>query len=312
MRIKSVRSSSIAELNERTNTFVAASGYEQRSVAISQSVSTPHRRLALCFKEWPEALARPENDRMFRDRHFVMEEVGGDESDRVQALVRQIREGAPEGGIGFDVSSMTRAWHGAIIRELWAADTDRDIETFFAYVPAKFKRPPLQSTRNEVVAPVDGFVGLSMPDLPIAAVIGLGYEKERALGLQQLLDPERTMLMVPRTGDHDPFYSEVRKNNCGILYKTRSEWTFEYSLKDPAATFSSLSSIVLGLRESYRVVLASLGPKIFGILCLLLATRIAGVSVWRASSGVHGKPRDAVADLNRLVVLKAIWGPDSG
>jgi hypothetical protein len=45
--------------------------------------------------------------------------------------------------------------------------------------------------------------------LAIAAIIGLGYEKERALGIQQLLDPHRTILFVPKSGDAHPFYAEI-------------------------------------------------------------------------------------------------------
>jgi hypothetical protein len=246
-------------------------------------------------------------------RGFDLETVGGNESNIVQAVVSSIAQPAFSSAkaLAFDISSMTRAWHGAIVRELWATETDRDIETFFAYVPAKFKRPLLRSAPNEFVAPVNGFAALRTPDLPVSAVIGLGYEKERALGLQQLLDPGQTMLMVPRSGSRDPYYPDVRKNNRGILHRTPPEWVFEYSLAEPAATFSVLASIVSGLRESHRVVLASLGPKVFGLLCFLLATRFSDVSVWRVSSGVHGRPRDALADLARLVVFRAVWGSEA-
>ena len=135
-----------------------------------------------------------------------------------------------------------------------------------------------------------------------------GYEKDRALGLQQLLDPFRTMLMVPQSDGLDRYYPAVLKSNQQILNRTAPEWIFPYSLTAPAATFSMLASVVDGLRESYRVVLASLGPKMFGLLCFLLATRFEDVSVWRVSSGVHGEPRDADADLDRMVVLSAVWG----
>ena len=166
----------------------------------------------------------------------------------------------------------------------------------------------MRSARNEFVAPVYGFASLATPDLPVAAIMGLGYEKERALGVQQLLDPQQTMLLVPRSSERDPFYAEVLHSNRDILSRTPQESVFEYSLSDPAATFARLASVVAGLRETYRVVLISLGPKILGLLCFLLATRFPDVSVWRVSSGVHGRPRDAFADLGRVVVMSTMWG----
>ena len=174
--------------------------------------------------------------------------------------------------MAFDISVMTRAWHGAIVRQLWTMEAERELETFFTYVPARFTRPPVRLFPNEYVAPLDGFASLTTPNLPVAAVIGLGYERERALGLQQLLDPERTMLMVAKGEDKDSYYPEVLRSNRDILRRTPPEWVFEYSLNEPAATFAILASVVAGLRESYRVVLASLGPKLYG-LCVFCSPR---------------------------------------
>ena len=310
MRLRNVRESSIAELNARTGAFITACGYEHRAPEISRLITAEGRRIAICFNEWTSAVARPENEQEFRTRGFELVQVGGNEPRVVQQLVSDVARSvfASERAVAFDISSMTRAWHGAIVRQLWTMEVSRTAEAFFAYVPATFRKPPMRSARNEFVAPVYGFASLATPDLPVAAIMGLGYEKERALGVQQLLDPQQTMLLVPRSSERDPFYAEVLHSNRDILSRTPQESVFEYSLSDPAATFARLASVVAGLRETYRVVLISLGPKILGLLCFLLATRFPDVSVWRVSSGVHGRPRDAFADLGRVVVMSTMWG----
>jgi hypothetical protein len=311
MRLRSVRDSTLDQLNERAGVFVAACGYEHRSCAISRLVTAPERKIALCFKEWPDAIARHENQRKFTESGFECEDVGSNEPGKVRAVVSRVTEPAfrLSKAISFDISSMTRAWHGAIVSELRRLDTNSEVETLFAYAPGKFTGPLRRQYPNEFVEPLEGFAALSPPDLPVAAIIGLGYEKDRALGLEQLLDPERTMLLVPKSGEQDKYFPEVLKSNRRILARTLRERIFYYSIAEPAATFATLASIVSDLRESYRVVLASLGPKVFGLLCLLLASRFPDVSVWRVSSGVHGQPRDARADLNRAVVISAVWGP---
>lgn len=311
MRLKSVRGSSISELNARSGAFIAACGYEHRSAALSRVVTGPEQKTAFCFREWSEALSRKDNEKELRGQGFDLQTVGGNDSQRVQNLVGSVAMRAFSSGkaIAFDISAMTRAWHGAIIREIRTIEYASEVEVFFAYVPAKFNPPPHRSLPNEFVAPVDGFASLSTPDLPVAAVIGLGYERERALGLEQLLDPERTMLLVPKTENNDLFYPEVLKSNKNILIKTPSDWIFNYSLAEPAATFAMLASIVSGLRESYRVVLASLGPKMFGLFCFLLATKFNDVSVWRVSSGIHGHPRPVYEDMDRVTVVSTVWEP---
>jgi hypothetical protein len=254
-------------------------------------------------------MAREHNEQEFVKRGFTLEAVGGNEPAKVQQVVGRVTAAAllSGGASAFDISSMTRAWHGALVRELWTTECNCALEVFFAYAPAQFRRSAQKSWPNEFVEPAHGFAALSTPDLPVAAVIGLGSERERALGLQQWLDPSRTMLLVPNSGAGDRFHAEVRKSNRDLLARTPHEWVFPYSPFEPAATFSMLASIVDGLRSSYRVVLASLGPKIFGLLCFLLATKFDDVSVWRVSSGVHAHPRDAHADLEHLTVVSTIW-----
>ncbi|KAA6465276.1 hypothetical protein DYQ86_04850 [Acidobacteria bacterium AB60] len=276
-------------------------------------ITGPERKTAICFEEWPDVLARPKNEKELANAGFNMFLGNGGDSHQVEIIVEReaIEAGRDSRSMAFDISSMTRAWHGGIIRQLRSMELDRDFETFFAYVPAKFTPPSARVPPNEIVAPVDGFASLAVPDLPIAAVIGLGYEPERALGLQQYLDPQLTLLMTPKTGDSDPFYAALRHNNRGLLNRTDSKWIFEYDLTEVAGTFSTLASVVGGLRESYRVVLVSLGPKIFGVLSFLLAAKFRDVSVWRVSAGMHGRPRDAFADMNRVVVASALWEPSN-
>jgi hypothetical protein len=267
----------------------------------------------MCFEESPDVLSRGKNEIEFTERGFVKYTVRGNDPKRVQDIVGEVVTVATKSSksVAFDISSMTRSWHGGIVRQLRTMEIESELETFFAYVPAMFKEPSDRIVPNEFVEPVDGFASLTAPDLPITLVIGMGYERERALGLQQMLDPNLTILMIPKSGDNDPYYIELMRNNKSILDRTDDNRVFEYELSEPAAVFATLASLVAGLRETSRVVLASLGPKIYGLLCFLLATRFSDVSVWRVSSGSHAKPRDVLADIRKTVVVSAIWEPSN-
>jgi len=313
VHITALRDSTIGELNSRASVFIAACGYEARSSALVSRIDLSRgTRVALCFTEWKSELSRRKNEDVFRNANFIMKEVSGRDSSAIAQLVLDAIGGdTPDTALAIDVSAMTRAWHGAIIRTLRSVNVERDIEAYFAYVPARFSKPPGHNPSYEIVAPVEGFASLSPPDLPVAAIIGLGYERERALGLQQLLDPKRTILMVPRfRSRNDRFYTEVLKSNRDILARTPREFQVDYWLDEPAATFGALASLVSKLIPSYRVVLASIGPKMLGILCFLVAAQFPQVSVWRASSGVHAHPRESFGDVDHAIVLSTTWSPD--
>lgn len=312
MQLRSVKDGSPSELVARTSSLIVGCGYEHRSQGVSSGLlDLPPNRHALCFREHADAIARSENEAFFTSRGFSLQEVGSDDVKAVQSITHDALAAAVSlgKGVAFDISTMTRSWHGAIISQLRLESYASQVETFFAYAPAQFAPPHLSTVPNEFVSPVEGFASLSTPDKPVALLIGLGYERESALGLQQLLDPAMTVLMIPRSGGGDKYHELVLRNNSEMLQRTAEEWVFDYSLSEPANTFAMLASIVGGIRQSYRVVLASLGPKIFGIMCFLLASKFSDVSVWRISSGVHSRPKDSYADLQRLVILDVVWEP---
>ena len=228
MRLTSIRDSSIDEVNERAGVFVAACGYERRSSAIANIMTLPPQRIALCFKELSHALSRSRNEADFSKRSYSKHLVSGDDSTGIQDLVAEfLTSSTGKRAIAFDISAMTRVWHSAIIRQLRVLEADDEIDVFFTYVPGQFSKPKGVAPTNEFVGPVPGFASLGTPDRPVAAVIGLGYERDRALGLEQLLDPRQTVLFVPRSGQLDPFYEVVKRSNDMILKRTTRDWIFE-------------------------------------------------------------------------------------
>ena len=65
-----------------------------------------------------------------------------------------------------------------------------------------------------------------------------------------------------------------------------------YPLCDPFLSFHLLNSACNALSRLGQVVLTNNGPKLFGLLCFLVAARQPTASVWRISSGDAGAPVD--------------------
>lgn len=287
------------------DTLVVACGYERRSSALVPLASQVPNRIALCFKEHTEALDRKRNEAVFIEAGFrLTDPVSGSDGAAMEVIFAEVFRGSR--AVAVDISSMTRAWHGAAIRAFRHLEKDR-VDAFFFYAPSLFSMPPEQNSPIEAVKPLEGFASFSSPTKPVALLIGLGYERDRAVALQELLDPRRTVLMIPNSGLNDPFYRSVLESNKEIVQRTTKDWTFEYPLHDPLATYRILESVCLGLETHFRIVLASLGPKLFALICLLLAVENSDLSVWSVTSGSMAEPRDAVADMTRSVVLRTSW-----
>ena len=136
MRITGLRDSSFNDLNSRSSSFIAACGFEERSSSLAARIApSVDNRIALCFTEITEAFSRKKNQTIFRDAGFSFQDVSGNDSLTVSQLtLKWVLSTKPHRALAIDVSSMTRAWHGAIIRTLSSANIDRDIEVFFTYV----------------------------------------------------------------------------------------------------------------------------------------------------------------------------------
>jgi hypothetical protein len=306
--------SSLDELNNRSRVVVAACGYEKRASALLPNIhENVSSRYALAFKEGLGVLDRAENDKKFHQSRFAAIPCAGNESEEVRRVVQEGLAAARKAGgsLAFDISSMTRAWHGAIVQTLIAEKRDEDLETYFVYIPRRYDRPSNETFPNEVVGPVEGFAALAPPDLPIALLLSIGYEREKALGLMEILDPGQTVVLIADSSKEphfsDPFFSGVIRNNRDILKKVSERWVFSYPLSRPATTFRMIESICGGLGLAHRVVLAPMGPKIFALLCFLLSAKHPELSVWRMSSGIHAKPKNAIADLARVTILRVTW-----
>jgi hypothetical protein len=143
------------------------------------------------------------------------------------------------------------------------------------------------------MGPVKGFSGLDLPDRKSALLIGLGYEKGRALGLAEYVEAAETFAFYANPALDSAFLGAVLQNNQSLLDSLGPDRVFTYPLADLRATAAKLGSLALGLRsQSYRVILAPQGPKPFTFLCFLLATQHDGFDVWRVSAGTSGKTYD--------------------
>jgi hypothetical protein len=204
---------------------------------------------------------------------------------------------------------MTRAWYGGIVRALMQIERSENIVTRFVYIPAEYSDPPPHYPPNEVLAPVPGFTSLALPDKPTALIIGLGYDPDRALGLNDHLDPKTTLLFHADPGSDPRYARKVVDVNKELIEIVRPDHLFSYPLNDSVATYKLLESASRGLLRDWRLVLCSLGPKPFGLVCFLLAAYYEEISIWRVSACARQRPVDRKPK-GDPILLEVEWTSD--
>ena len=295
-------------VNQRFDIFVGASGYEARATfALSKlDINIIRERLVFGFTDrvTPQ---RQRNDEEFRRTAVESISGSGNSCQLVRENLRQRIEAIETDyvRIFIDYTSMTRSWYAGAIEALSSVRNKRQLDCIFSYSPAKFTHP-LEATPNSLVGPLPGFCGLDVPDKPSALIIGLGYERDRALGLFQYVDPAIAFAFYTDPVLDPRFRDAVKANNATLLNILPKENIYAHPLVDLQRTGDLLLSLCSALCDEYRLILAPLGVKPFSLICLLLASRFRNIDVWRVSPGTKAPPQEREA-FGSLLMLKTVF-----
>jgi hypothetical protein len=266
---------------------VAVSGYEQRSPYLSQRIQLGgETKIALAFHERKHELNRPRNDEVFGGLGFEFIHASGEaciDLEELLAYLPSTRQTTLT--LLVDYSCMTKPWYASFINYFSQHNPGyQKVRILFAYTLSGYVEPKKPKPLKEVEQ-----VGCSphsiTPGKPMALVMGLGYEKDRAEFLRKSVDPETTYCFYADPAGDERFVERVYINNFKLIDSLHRRNVFSFPLGDMYKTDRLLTSLCLELRLKYRVILAPLGPKPFALLCMLVAARYPDIEVWRVSAG---------------------------
>ncbi len=292
---------------------IAAIGYEERSrFGFENHVFKLKKKIALEFMD-RQIHSFSKNKEFFESSGFGLCEASTSavenalESYLGSLGFEQVKEGVR---FAVDVSSLTRTLtaHLCYVIKNLGQRLGVQIVTDFIYSHAKFSTPADDfgsiNFRGPVIPELSGWA--AEVDRASALVLGMGYEKDIALGLAEEIEPGYLVVFVP-TG-HDQRYTEaISDQNSDFLEHIPEENRISYDVFDWFGTFISLNNVVSALQDDYRTILTPLGPKTFSLCCILSGIeRIPHVSVWRVSAGEFGDPVDRSPD-GRISCLRVTW-----
>lgn len=199
--------------------------------------------------------------------------------------------------IAIDVSSMNRSMAAQIIYYLVnEIEIPQKLKITILYAPAKFTKPFEEVVEaayaNAVTRDYAGWY--DNPDDPLHAVVGLGYEKGKAIGALEYLDISNAWLFKP-ISDEKRYENEIDKTNNEIIRLVGNDRLIDYDLLNPYDTLIKARSLIEGLIKNGRVTILPFGPKLFNCICLIVAELYRPkLAIWRVSAGHKEEPKDSV------------------
>lgn len=274
---------------------ICALGYESRCTEVAKRFFRSRRiGFAIGFGKNLE-FDYEKNSKFFEEEGFSIYRDVGDEEfsavlDDIFNLDALSRRGEPI-NVAIDISSFDRFRLASIVTIVHGMQKLGTInEVAYFYSVGLYARPSSDFSYNTRLHPVHpSFVG-TRPDplAPISAIIGLGYEREKAIGAAEFLEASDVFAFLPKSAIAE-YYISVQQSNALLLHQLSSHRKIDYSVADPAALVFDLSSVVRGLARKSSVIMIPLGPKIFALACMLTARLHPNTSVWRMSQIDSGR-----------------------
>lgn len=293
---------------------IFALGFESRATYLLESVAERTKRgLALGFNYGKEISYESNLSKFSLARFNVKEDLLDQEFEgtikgRLYELDKNQRQ-----QIFIDISCFTRFRLAAIVNQIFlhSHTTKRELTIDFAYSLARFERPTASRYPNTVVGPAhSAFAGWSQGGYSsTAAVLGLGYEQDQALGVVEFLQAGEVWAFSPNSPIKE-YKSAVSKANSLLLSEMNDGRVLEYDVCSPVSTLSRLESVIRGLDDSHSVVLVPFGPKIFVLCALIIAAQKRDIAVWRVSQESGIKPCDRISS-EVDVGLRLVFSPSS-
>jgi hypothetical protein len=300
-------------LDEPSGSFdllVVCLGYETRSLHIAERYAgAASKKIAIAFQD--RQVGRYSYNKAFyisKDFEIIVFDLVEFDKAFREALAQLNSKSVLGTRILIDISSMSRPMIASVVIALTQASERKSLDVVFAYCPAVFTKPSDQRQPVTVSQPVlPEFAGWSnQPDKPVAAIAGLGFEFDQALGAIEFLEPAVAWTFIP-FGEDDRYDRAVQRANRELLATLSSEKVVRYDVANPYQCFVELESLTYGLLDNNRPIIIPFGPKIFSLLSFIIAAIHAPeVTVWRVSGEQVGIPDDRVASGN-VISLSAFF-----
>ena len=309
LRLATVTSAQLPREQDEFDLLICACGYETRATNAAQRIaSTFLTKIAIGFKDQRE-IEYDSNKLWFKDNAFNV--VEPDDSSFREALKVAIADAFIDRlhvRIVVDISCFNRFRLAQLVDHFRSLRQD-SASIHFVYSLAEYAAPAESTAPTTIAEPVSPeFAGWrSSPDKPPAAVIGLGYEANRAIGIVDYLEIDNAVWLFSPVSPIGEYATSVDTANESLFESIAPEGRRQYyDVLDPASLFRELNTLIVLLKNKFNPILIPFGPKIYALAALLVACEQEEVGVWRVSGGIREAASDRLAS-PYLTILHATF-----
>ena len=189
-------------------------GYESRSTHVFKKYSECGCKIAIGYDTNVVDLYYADNRKYFESNNCeILERSENNILDDVEKFLEENLSSGEAKSVLFDITAFTRARIATVLKLLFSKLSAGSALTVM-YSPSVYVSPPAGATPVKKISAIDDYYSGVLGDLgrPVALVLSLGYEKNKALGLVNYLDASRHFILVPHSS-HPEFEIAVRDNN---------------------------------------------------------------------------------------------------
>lgn len=287
-KIPVIKSWNLATSNLQYQAFIGAVGYERRARYIAETVNiNAHKKLACAFPA-QKVHHYTDNLNWYIQSDFEVKEVPSELFQKwCEGIFSNIRSKKLQNQrVCIDISSLDRFRIAVLIDTIRNLDWEASLEVDFVYSLAEFSPPSEQIVPNKIVGPViPSFAGwTNEPEQAPVAIVGLGYEQDKALGAVEHIQAAEVWAFMP-ISQISPYTAALEKANKTLLESIPEERRLVYPVEKPLDCFVKLESLTNRILRVNNPILFPFGPKIFTLCTLLVACLYPNVAVWRVSAG---------------------------
>jgi hypothetical protein len=290
--------------------FLAAVGFESRANHVAEFLRPRAKTCTAWGFPDRQEISYQYNWEWYTDNGFKPVVITDAEfRSRCVALFQELTQAEVDVSVLVDISSLSRFRIATIIDIARRAKWRKPARIDFVYCVGAYSPPSEEFIPNRHVAPVlPSFAGWSPePGEPPMAVVGLGYEQDKALGAVEHVQAAGIWAFFPESTE-EKYIKSLEEANAAFLDLIPKSRVLRYNVQKPFDCFVHIEQIVYqGLQRS-GVVLFPFGPKIFTVLCLGVACIHPHAAVWRVSPGI-GEPASDRAPTDHFTGLTLIFEP---
>lgn len=257
----------------QTEIFIGCASFEDRCLG-ALSLLSPEYRFAhsyLCvyddFSEVRQSNVRAMTESLQKHGPLSIVEVSEENPSRsIAELLTQVRSLASnsDAKVTLDVSTFTKRHLLLLLHALDDAGMWESLRLIYTepkdYVVDMYL--PMSMGIREV-ASIPGFANIKPSDKPVLLVIMLGYEGDRAMALFQTIEPNETVLLVPRPAYRPEWEGRTEELNRQLVSLLGQDAIAYADSRDPLRVKAALANI-LGdryLPRDWTCLVSPLGTK---------------------------------------------------